>query len=255
MQNISLYIPHIFSNFTRGDVAYQFERLDIGEIERVDFVAKISANGVPYNAAYIHFRHWNENPAARNLQERVLNPNKEAHLVYEDPWYWICLENKTRKYNPSDRKKRISVEELFVTPKKEAENVDMPLAPTKMTRMSTTPSNITPLNLQQALASAAAAEIETPEWSELTHIFGEEVVMDDKDDDLEDVLCDIERLMDEEDEFLVTIDGRYISEIEQENIMLRNQLNSMTISYFEEMNKSLQFKHMLDSNRFGQQQV
>jgi len=222
MQNISLYIPHVFSNYTRGDVAYQFERLNIGVIDRIDFVSKIGSNNVPYNTAYIHFTHWNDNEAARNLQDRVLDPNKEARLIYDDPWYWIVLENKAQKYTPGDRKKRISVDDLFKTPNKEPENV-APLAPTKMTRMSTTPSNITPLSLQEAFEVAG-------------------IDMDHNKDDI----CEIEALMDEEDEHLITIDGRYIHEIEQENIRLRNELKEMTLTYFEEMNKALKFKSMLD---------
>lgn len=222
MQNISLYIPHVFSNYTRGDVAYQFERLDIGTIDRIDFISKIGSNNVPYNTAYIHFKHWNDNEAARNLQERVLDPNREARLIYDDPWYWIVLENKAQKYVPGERKKRIALEEIFKTPNKEPETASAPLAPTKMTRMSTTPSNITPLSLQEAFAAAG--------------------IDNDEDQDL----CEIEALMDEDDKHLVTIDGRYIDEIEQENIRLRNELKDMTLNYFEEMNNALKFKSMLD---------
>jgi len=29
--------------------------------------------------------------------------------VYDDPWYWIVLENKAKKQNPSDRKPRIEI--------------------------------------------------------------------------------------------------------------------------------------------------
>jgi hypothetical protein len=199
MQNISLYIPHVFSNYTRGDVAYQFERLDIGEIDRIDFVSKIGSNNVPYNTAYIHFKYWNDNEAARNLQERVLNPNREARLMYDDPWYWIVLENKAKKFVPGDRKKRISLEEIFKTPNKEPEVEAAPLAPTKMTRISTSQTNIMPLNLQEAFEATSESEMD-----------------------------EIEALMDEEDGHLITIDGRYVEELENELAMARRQLMMMT---------------------------
>lgn len=109
--NISLYIPHVFSNFSKKMVAETFENLRIGNVKRVDFVHKRSSNG-DYNAAYIHFNYWCDNVAACNFQERVLNPNKEARIVYDEPWYWIVLENKVAKVKSSDRKQRINLEAL-----------------------------------------------------------------------------------------------------------------------------------------------
>jgi len=115
--NISLYIPHVFANISKKMVAETFEDLRIGNVKRVDFVYKRGSNG-NFNAAYIHFNHWYDNVAARNFQERVINPNMEARIVYDEPWYWIVLENKTKKV--SERKPRINLEALansgYVTP-------------------------------------------------------------------------------------------------------------------------------------------
>jgi hypothetical protein len=115
--NISLYIPHVFANFSKKMVAETFEDLRIGNVKRVDFVYKRGSNG-NFNAAYIHFNHWYDNVAARNFQERVLDVNREARIVYDEPWYWIVLENKTKKV--SERKPRINLEALansgYVTP-------------------------------------------------------------------------------------------------------------------------------------------
>ena len=116
--NISLYIPHVFANISKRMVAETFENLRIGNVKRVDFVYKRGSNG-DFNAVYIHFNYWYDNIAACNFQERVLNPNMEARIVYDEPWYWIVLENKTKKAS-SDRKPRINVEALansgYVTP-------------------------------------------------------------------------------------------------------------------------------------------
>ena len=116
--NMSLYIPHVFANISKKMVAETFENLRIGNVKRVDFVYKRGSNG-GFNAVYIHFNYWYDNVAACNFQERVLDPNREARIVYDEPWYWIVLENKTKKAS-SDRKPRINLEALansgYVTP-------------------------------------------------------------------------------------------------------------------------------------------
>ena len=117
--NISLYIPHVFANFSKKMVAEIFENLRIGNVKRVDFVYKRGSNG-DFNAVYIHFNYWYDNVAACNFQERVLDPNREARIVYDEPWYWIVLENKTKKADSTKRKPRINLEALansgYVTP-------------------------------------------------------------------------------------------------------------------------------------------
>lgn len=104
--SLSLYIPHIFGNYTKEYVAKVFDELNIGKVKYIDFVQKMS-NGTVYNAAYIHFEHWYTNVVARHFQSRVLDTTKEARLMYEDPWYWIVLENKSNKVVPGARKPRI----------------------------------------------------------------------------------------------------------------------------------------------------
>jgi len=110
VKNISLFIPHIFANYGKEDVAKVFEDLNIGKISHIDFVAKLGTGGKPFNAAYVHFEQWYDNIVAINFQERVLNPNKQARIVYEDPWYWIVMENKANKVKSGDRKIRINIE-------------------------------------------------------------------------------------------------------------------------------------------------
>ena len=96
-QLLSLFIPRVFPNITQERVADIFYRLGLGDVRRVDRVSKSDANGNEYYSIYVHFNHWNETLAVANFQERVLNPDKEARIVYGDPWYWIVLENKGQK--------------------------------------------------------------------------------------------------------------------------------------------------------------
>ena len=98
--NISVFIPHVFKNFTGEYIAEVFDKLKIGMVDHVDFVSKVDRYGRPYNAAYVHFKHWFDGAIAANFQERVLNPNKEARIVHDDPWYWIVLENTGKKQAP-----------------------------------------------------------------------------------------------------------------------------------------------------------
>lgn len=116
MTNImSVYIPHIFSNIDEARIIRVFDSLSIGKIKNIDFVAKTSKDGVVYNAAYIHMESWYDTVISTTFQERVRNPDKEARLVYDEPWYWIVLENrgvkrtrttKTNKNNTTPVKSR-----------------------------------------------------------------------------------------------------------------------------------------------------
>ena len=107
--NISLYIPHVFANITKSTIVQTFEKLRIGSINRIDFVNKKSKNS-NFNAVYIHFSQWYDNVASRNFQERVLDPNMEARIVYDEPWFWIVLENKGHK--AGDRKRTLNLNAL-----------------------------------------------------------------------------------------------------------------------------------------------
>lgn len=95
--SMSLYIPHVFPNINEAFITGVFESLQLGRVDHIDFVAKIDKSGKPYNGVYIHFAEWYTGPAVEHLQEKILNPNKEARIVYDDPWYWIVLENTGKK--------------------------------------------------------------------------------------------------------------------------------------------------------------
>jgi len=99
LDNISLFIHHVFSNYSADKVAAVFEKLRIGKVDRVDLISKVGKDKKKYYSAYVHFDHWTNNAAARNFQERLFNPNKEARLVYDDPWYWIVLPYKSNLNN------------------------------------------------------------------------------------------------------------------------------------------------------------
>jgi hypothetical protein len=94
---MSLFIPRISSGISRGHIMRVFIDLRIGHVIRIDFVWKNDRNGQRYKSAYIHFLEWFDTTATRNLQERVLSPEKEARIVYDDPWFWIVLPNTSSR--------------------------------------------------------------------------------------------------------------------------------------------------------------
>lgn len=106
---LSLYIPRVFANITKERVAQIFESLRLGEVSVVDFVPREDSNtGEPYNMAFVHFNRWYDNTASTNFQGKVNDPNTEAKIVYDEPWYWICLPN----LNPKPDAQRMMEEQL-----------------------------------------------------------------------------------------------------------------------------------------------
>jgi DNA repair exonuclease SbcCD ATPase subunit len=91
--SISIFIPRVSPNITGDYIAAIFEKLKIGSVDLINFESKVDRNGRQYKAVCIHFDHWFQGTIAANFQERVLNPKKEARIVYDDPKYWVVLPN------------------------------------------------------------------------------------------------------------------------------------------------------------------
>lgn len=112
--NLSLYIPYVFVNITEQRIIHVFESLRLGKVRYVDFVSK-NARGNIYNSVYVHFDTWYENKASIHFRERVLNKQKDAIIMYDDPWYWIVLENTGNKVATGKPKLRINLS-AFTSP-------------------------------------------------------------------------------------------------------------------------------------------
>jgi len=113
MSNYSIYIPHVFNNISNQKIINSFEKYDIGKISSIDVKHKTGLGG-SYKAVFIHFCHWNEdNHVAINLRERIENPNKEARLIYDDPWYWILLPNTSEWRQENTYEPKLSIETCF----------------------------------------------------------------------------------------------------------------------------------------------
>jgi hypothetical protein len=224
IQNISLYIPHIFANYTKDDVVKVFNDQNIGKVKNIDFVSKMSQEGKFYNAAYVHFEEWYNTIVARNFQARVLDTSKEARLMYEEPWYWIVLENKARKFIPGERKPRIILDVvepstlLQSTPVKDtiADSIDWTMAPVKA---KVPPKKVlpTPMKLSDEFAE------EEMDW--------DDYLMEEQAIQMDELEADIE----EEDQYLVSVDSRYIQALEEENANCRMLCNQYYAEYCKAM--------------------
>ena len=106
---MSLYIPHVFPNFDEQYIANVMKEMNYGIVDHVDLVSKIDKNGKRYNSAYVHFASWFSGTIVENFQAKVRDPNAEARIVHDDPWYWIVLENTAKKHEPGARKTRIDL--------------------------------------------------------------------------------------------------------------------------------------------------
>ena len=218
INNISLYIPHIFDNFTKDFVASVFEKCLIGKVEHIDFISKLGKDGKTYNAAYIHFEYWFENSTAERFQERILDGKKEARLVYDDPWYWIVLENKARKFIPGDRKPRIDLsdsKEMTL----EAVNLAAATEFCEVNEMSVEKEEFEGA-LEDEMAECQAAMEEDFELAEY-----------------EANMADCEQYMQEDDQCLASFDWRYVQQLEQENMSIRMQLSQLQCALFAEQTR------------------
>ena len=214
IQNISLYVPHVFANYSKTDVAKVFNEY-VGDVKEVDFVSKKSHDGRPYNAAYIHFHAWHNNHATVNLQARVLDPAQEARIVYDDPWYWIVLENKGQKL-ANTNKPRIDYREEFPAIATPQRTVVAPNAPTKAARKQPVFTEKVPgINLENDFEEAISKE-------------EHDAIM----------LAELQELMDHEERFLVTVDSRYLRTIESENAEMRIKLDHLSNIYQAEFAKT-----------------
>ena len=106
--NMSLFIPHVFPNFTSEYIIEVFEKNRIGIVDRVDFVSKQDKSGKLYNAVFVHFKMWYKSKDAEKLQSNIAN-NLSTEFYHDKNWYWILLPNNTKKFVSGDRKQTIDI--------------------------------------------------------------------------------------------------------------------------------------------------
>jgi hypothetical protein len=211
IKNISLFVPHVFPNFTQKYVAEAFA--DLGDVDRVDFVVKQDRDGKTFNAVYVHFNKWYDNRGASVIQNDIAN-NGSSKLYHDDSeYYWILLPNTAKKHLPGERKPRLDLGEFNSINVKAVENtpenktrevvcLDAPKKPSYYYR------SITPTLSDEECLELLRAPIE--EW-------------DVEASDEAAQMAEIEDELAAEDDNLVSIDWRYVQAIEQENCRLHGE--------------------------------
>ena len=128
IDNISLFIPHVFVDYSEEYIKSMIEEAEIGCVDHIDLVPKMDMQGTIYNTVYIHFKYWYTGEIAKNFQEEVKNPNKEARIYnHYQHWFWVVLENTTKKHS----KHRIDLSEPIksIDATASAATTDMKIAP------------------------------------------------------------------------------------------------------------------------------
>ena len=94
----SLCIPRITSNVDEDYIRRVFDKLDMGEIHRVDIMSKTNDKGeIINNRVFIHFKRWFSSPNGINARNRLLNGN-EIKVIYEGPWFWKISAFREKKH-------------------------------------------------------------------------------------------------------------------------------------------------------------
>jgi len=227
IENVSLFIPHVFANFDKDYVARAFT--DFGVVDHVDFVSKQDRDGKPYNAAYVHFAYWYDTRENYDFQVSLFDSSREARVYHDGPWYWIVLENKGKKHISGDRKPRIDLgnaTSIYVsTPEKPILRRECPGAPIKDQAYSLT---------------TGISDFQRQLWDE----FDQACCLDDRPvaigpndypdllsdydvNEMYDQMAEIEAEIEAENTDLVTIDGKYVQEIERENMLWREEVGKL----------------------------
>lgn len=218
--NMSLFVPHVFPNFTKKYVADAFA--DVGVVDRVDFVAKKDRDGKPYNAAYIHFNSFHSNAVVERMQDEIYD-NGDYHMYHDcSEYYWIVLPNTAKKYVTGERKERINLNGAKAVNTKSAANPAAkqpvcPPAPKKVTYSQVAKKACTPVKLEEKFDEYVHAIRETQEAMQKDLEVSEEALQ----------MAEIEAELTAEDDNLVSIDWRYVHAIEQENIYLHAEMEQL----------------------------
>jgi hypothetical protein len=194
IQNMSLFVPRVFPNFTQEYIANAFSC--IGDVNRVDLVAKQGLDGKFFNAVYIHFNSWNKTPASNYYLEDIRT--RGSTKIYHDTiWYWIVLPNTAKKHIQGQRKQKLAIEE--------------------------------PLGATMDDEFYEFMDVISAEWDKEE---AEALQMTDAEVEalqMADMEVEMEAIMAEDMKNLVTIDERYLRAIEHENKDLRFEVDYLRV--------------------------
>lgn len=92
-ENPSLCIPRILENVNHKYIRDIFEKLKLGNINRIDIIERKTERGSYYKRVFIHFHNWYTNETATSVKERLFS-GKDIKIVHNNPWFWKVSMNK-----------------------------------------------------------------------------------------------------------------------------------------------------------------
>jgi hypothetical protein len=147
-QKLSLTIPRVFPQWVNAELIMDtFSKQDIGRISNVSIVRvprEEEKRGHPVYKAILKFSVWYQTEIAYNFQQRILTGKKQARVVYDDPWYWVVFEHKSRNKSRRDRQQqRQDQEEEQEEPEQDLEDQEEQVREPQMLMMMPMPSQQT----------------------------------------------------------------------------------------------------------------
>jgi len=83
-------IPRVESKISKQFIFGIFCALKVGYIEKV---TEIPIRTDPTHKCVMVKIQWNQSDRAKYMNERF-SQKKNVKVVYSEPWYWICVENR-----------------------------------------------------------------------------------------------------------------------------------------------------------------
>jgi hypothetical protein len=104
-----LCIPGVFANIKEERIRRIFGDLNIGDVDRIDFVVPKRPVGAEekenkFNRVFVHIN-WNDTPSAVACRKKLLD-GKEVKIIYDEPWFW-----RVSAYRPPAPKPRFETQQ------------------------------------------------------------------------------------------------------------------------------------------------
>lgn len=113
-KDVSICIPRVFKHISNEFIIDIFQnKLQLGLVKRVDVIFGSNNKGSNSNSnsnsnnnnvnnvfkkVFIHFEHWYDNTKANSVKNKLLD-DITIKIVYDSPWFWKCVLNKSVEYS------------------------------------------------------------------------------------------------------------------------------------------------------------
>ncbi len=95
-QSLSVYINSVDNEYANEEyIKILFHTLSIGLVKNVYFEKFTNKSGWH---CIIYMHRWYVSEMVENLQKKIINPELDARLVYNDPNYWLLHVNSISQY-------------------------------------------------------------------------------------------------------------------------------------------------------------